>query len=74
MEGVRREYKRSSIYITSLIKQMQEVIEYFQEAEDIMSLEPVKSRLHVLAERTRQRKEEAKELMQTLQKEETKVQ
>lgn len=66
MRSVRIEYKISNLYIGYLIEQMKSAIEYFQEAEDIMSLEPPRARVHMLANRARQRKEEAKELMETL--------
>lgn len=63
----------SNLYIPSLIAQLKPAIEYFQEAEDIMNLEPSKVRLHVLADRAKMRKEEALELMKQLQSEEAKV-
>lgn len=73
MRTVRMEYSISNLYIGSLIEQMKSAIEYFQEAEDIMSLEPQRARVHMLADRAKQRKEEAMELMETLRADEAKV-
>lgn len=68
MRSVRMEYKVSNLYISSLIEQLKPAIEYFQEAEDIMSHEPSRARVHLLVERAKQRKKEAQELMGMLQK------
>lgn len=63
----------SSVYFPSMIKKLEPVIGYFQEAEDILNLEPAKARVHILGDRARQRKEEAKELMRKLQNEAAKM-
>ena len=67
MRAVRCEYARSNIYTNFLLQQIRPVVGYFQEAADILSLEPRKARVHMLAERARQRKEEAQELIKEME-------
>lgn len=67
MRAVRQEYNMNSIYIPSLMQQLRPVFGYFQEASDILNLEPEKVRVRMLAERARNRKEEAHELMKEME-------
>lgn len=73
MKMVRMEYEISNLYIGSMTEQMKSSIEYFQEAEDILSFEPPRVRVHILVDRARQRRKEAEELMEKLKADAAKV-
>ena len=68
MKWIRNEYLQNSIYAPALMNKLKPVIEDFQEAADILSLEPAQVNVHVLAERALIRKQEACELMKEMER------
>ncbi|KAK8376856.1 hypothetical protein O3P69_010057 [Scylla paramamosain] len=68
MKWIRNEYLQNSIYAPALMIKLKPVIEQFQEAADILSLEPAQVNVHVLAERALIRKQEACELMKEMER------